>query len=203
MNFQEHTLGVKIIGSYVAIEKANPFEDMSKYDFIYTDFLSSDWNGNYCYGSNIRVLNNQDYILINGWKLISLSFPGDWFGNTAHCELEDRFGNTIVIDGVGKAVYDSSYMHMVREALTKAFEFTKSTPCVEYKEILDGIELKREKLTIDDFHKLIEDVDNYISKYKKLKESFSEEEAATYASTIKEAVSKNISKLFSLDICID
>jgi len=203
MDFQEHTLGVKILDNYVAIERADPFGDLSKYDFLYTDFLSSNWNGNYCYGSNIEVLNNQGAFFINGWKLIGLSFPGDWFGNNAYCKLEDKFGKTISVQGGSKAVYANSYMHMVRDVLTKAVEFTRTTPNVEFKEILDGIEPKRGKITLDEFHKLIEDVDNYIAKYKRMKENFTEEESASLENRLKKAVTSNISKLFSLEIEID
>lgn len=51
MDFTEHTLGINILDNFVAIETCNLFGDLNKYDFIYTDFVSGNRNGNIGYGS--------------------------------------------------------------------------------------------------------------------------------------------------------
>lgn len=205
MDFTEHTLGVKIQNNFVAIETCNPFGDLSKYDFIYTDFVSSNWNGNTCYGSKIKNLTNgQNYYLINGWKLLNLSFPGDWFGNNTRLELEDRFGKKITLyTSVDKAIYPNSFKHLIREGLLEAEKFTKENPCVDFKEIFDGLKPVHGSMGIDDFHKLVEAVDTYIMKYHELRDKLTNEELSEVGDKLKKTVSENISKLFGLSIRIE
>lgn len=202
MDFRENLLGVKIIDNYVAIEKANPFGDISKYDFLYSDFLSSDWNGNYCFGSNIRVLNGKDAFYINGWKLIELKFPGDWHGNWAYGTVEDKYGKTYTVQGTSRAIYPNSYMHMLRDVLTNILDFTRKTPCVSYKEIMDGIKAPSGKISLEEFHKLVEDLDQYIIRYKNLKDDFAEDSEEIIL-PLKRAAKENITKFFGIEIDID
>lgn len=205
MTFTEHTLGVKIQNNFVTLESCNTFGDLRIYDFIYTDFVSSNWNGNICYGSKItNISTGKDFYVINGWKLINLSFPGDWFGNYTRIELEDKFGERTTIGApVGKAIYADSFKHLIREGLLEAVRFTKENPCVEYKEIIDGLNPIHGSLNIEEFHKLVESVDSYIAKYLNLKDKLVNEEFDNVKDKLRVAVSENVSKLFGLSIKIE
>lgn len=205
MSFSEHTLGIKIQNKFVAIESCNPFGELSKYDFVYTDFVSSDRNHNTCYGSKItNIISGDNFFILNGWKLLSLSFPGDWFGNWTHLDLEDRFGKKIKhYVPVDKAVYADSYKHLIREGLLEAVRFTEDTPCVDYFEMLEGFKPIKGRLSIEEFHKLVESIDAYITKYFDLKKKLNNEDISFDADKLKSSVSDNISKLFGLSVNVD
>ncbi|MBD5353634.1 MAG: hypothetical protein HDR85_01815 [Bacteroides sp.] len=205
MGFTEHILGVKILDNFIAIEICDTFGDLNKYDFIYTDYLSSNYNGNTSYSSKIRdIKNGQDYYIINGWKLLSINFPGNWFGNFTYVHLEDRFGRgTSVQAPVNQAIYPDSFKHLIREGLLEALRFTKDTPCVEYEEIIQGLKPVSGSMNIEQFHKLVESVDTYITKYRELRSKLTNEELSSVDDKLKVAVSENISKLFGLSIKIE
>ena len=58
-------------------------------------------------------------------------------------------------------------------------------------------------MNIEQFHKLVESVDTYITKYRELRSKLTNEELSSVDDKLKVAVSENISKLFGLSIKIE
>lgn len=206
MEHKENVLGIKITTNcFIAIEPVDQFGDLTKYDFIYTDYMVVDKNLNTDYFSKLSPLNpNQKYIEINGWKLLSIAFPGNWGGQWYNCTLEDRFGKTIEIKGGYGGNYHLNYMYMIRESLDNVVKFTKENPCVEYHDIVvNGILKPSSTLSVDEFHHFITSVDEYILKYQETIKKLTEEEKELYSEKLKQAITKNLKNCLNLDIIIE
>ena len=205
MDFKEHTLGIKLQNNFVAIEECNDFGDLSKYDFIYTDFVSRDWNGNTSYGSKIRnIQNGQEYYIINGWKLLCFSFPGNWSGNFTHIELEDRYGEkTEFRTSLNQASYFLNFKHLIREGLLEAMKFTDENPCVGFNEIINGFKSVFEYLNVNNFQEKVQSLEPYITKYRELSDKLITEEISALDDKLKTIISAKISEILDLPIHID
>ena len=55
VDFKTHTFGVKFLEKIVAIEEADLFLGISRYDIILKDKITASRNGNTCYACDIDV----------------------------------------------------------------------------------------------------------------------------------------------------
>ena len=94
--------------------------------------LLSAYNGNNKYSIDICQLREQEYIEFYGWKFISLSFPGNWYGETGVWELEDMYGERISISLTKQNRYATNRLQMIREATEGAKKFAENNLSVEY-----------------------------------------------------------------------
>lgn len=205
MAFKGNVLGIKIQNYFIAMEPVDQFGDLSKYDFIYSDYISENYNGNVSYASRLNSQKtNQNFIEINGWKLLSITFPGNWYGQWGICAIEDRFGKSTTVSVANQSDYKTNYMYMIRVSLERILQFTAENPCVDYLEVVNQcIQKPTSKIKIEDLRNLVSSIEDYISKYQELIKKFTEEEKSLYSETLKNAVSKNIKNCLDLDIDVD
>ena len=79
-NYKGKVFGVKRIQNFFAVEEANVFGDLTKYDFLLKDSCIYSYNGNHTYQAVIMAEACKEPIF-NGWRIENLVFPGNWYGN--------------------------------------------------------------------------------------------------------------------------
>lgn len=139
-DFKSQTFGVKIQKTEVVVDSiASDFsEESSNYDFIISDMFISSRNGNDRYGTTIKWVTPQEDILFYGWKLISLSFPGNWYGQVGQWTMEDLFGERIVMSTTRQMGYsdNNNARRMIKESIEGAIRFAEEYHSVAYYEMI-------------------------------------------------------------------
>ena len=90
-NYKGKVFGIKRIGGFFAVEEANLFGDLSKYDFIMKDRLTYSYNGNHNYCAEV-MKEACDEPVFNGWKIDNLYFYGNWYGQAPAFNLINENG---------------------------------------------------------------------------------------------------------------
>ena len=125
-NYKGKVFGIKRMEGFFAVEEANLFGDLSKYDFIMKDKLTYSYNGNHNYCVEIMKEACEEPIF-NGWKIENLYFYGNWYGQAPAFNLikdngeeyhSDQFTNE-------RIWYDKQPEVMIRETLLKVLKFTE------------------------------------------------------------------------------
>ena len=125
-NYKGKIFGIKRIGGFFAVEEANLFGDLSKYDFIMKDRLTYSYNGNHNYC--VEVMKEAcDEPLFNGWKIENLYFYGNWYGQAPAFNLINENGEEYHSDQFSQERnwYDKQPEVMIRETLLKVLNFTE------------------------------------------------------------------------------
>lgn len=182
MDFESHTFGVKIAETNISLELIESLDELSKYQFMLSDKISYSYNANTTYKIDIQQLTTQEYIEFFGWKLISLSFPGNWYGQWGVWELEDLNGKRKSVHTTKQAWYCKNSKIMIKESIEKAKEFAENNYSVDYHNFLSDTSLKANlpflpesnKISLDTFACLISLTKQYIEDYKKVISSLSD-----------------------------
>lgn len=200
MDFESHSFGVKIAETDISVELIETMGEFSKYQFILSDKMSSSYNANTTYGIDILKLTTQENIEFFGWKLISLSFPGNWYGQWGVCELEDLYGMRNEIVATKQTWYHENRRELIEQSLDGAKKFAESNYSVDYFQLVDTVDLivdrqkttmfgvpsisiagkhilllpKANKICLKGFDKLITSTKQYIDNYKKVISSLSD-----------------------------
>lgn len=184
MNFESHTFGVKIAETNISLELIESLDELSKYQFMLSDKISYSYNGNTTYKIDIQQLTTKEHIEFFGWKLISLSFPGNWYGQWGVWELEDLNGKRKSVHTTKQAWYFKNSKIMIKESIEKAKEFAESNYSVDYHDFLSNISSKANlpflpesnKISLDKFAHLISSSKQYIDDYQKILSAISKKE---------------------------
>lgn len=137
MDFESHTFGVKIINGNITVELIESLGEVPKYQFMLSDKIINSYNGNTTYGIDIQQLTTQNHIEFYGWKLISLSFPGNWYGQCGLCQMEDLYGKQKSFLTTNQEWYHIKYKSMIEESIVRAKEFAEKNYSVDYNEIIE------------------------------------------------------------------
>lgn len=229
MDFESHTLGVKIEEGNISVELIESLKELSKYQFILSDKISHSYNGNTTYGIDIKQLTTQKCIEFFGWKLISLSFPGNWYGEVGLCVLEDLYGKQKRISSTIRAKYHIHYKSMIEESIETVRKFAEKNYSVDYSEIIEKESLldirKREdffgvpiivsyvadvlllpvgnKISLKGFTKLISSTKQYIEDCQKVLSTISDKKddrSILFVKSLKEHSTNVMKEYYSFEI---
>ena len=117
-NYKGKVFGIKRIGGFFAVEEADLFGDLSKYDFIMKDRLTYSYNGNHNYCAEIMKEACAEPIF-NGWKIDNLYF----YGNNLINENGEEYHSPQFTQE--RNWYDKQPEVMIRETLLKVLKFTE------------------------------------------------------------------------------
>lgn len=150
--------------------------DVGDSKFMIYNELSRDYNANVSYSMDIRPLTDQQYLEFNGWKLIEIKFPGDWFGQTGVITLEDTFGERQDFPVTRHARYKDNRANMLKMALDGAKRTAEENFSVEYWKFLNknsrawsSYHYQYGKCDIDKLKQLTLCTQEYIEEYMSLK----------------------------------
>ena len=140
-NYKGKVFGVKRIQNFFAVEEANVFGDLAKYDFLLKDSCIYSYNGNHTYQAVVMTEACNEPIF-NGWKIENLVFPGNWYGNWSAYNLIDRNGEKYASKQFGKQQwYDKQPEIMLRETLLEVLKYTEKHYSVKNDEIIKGFDI--------------------------------------------------------------
>lgn len=229
MDFESHTFGVKIVDDTITINLIDSLADLVKYQFVLSDKITYSYNGNTSYGINIQQLTTKEHIEFFGWKLIHLSFEGNWYGQVGIWELEDLYGKRIKIPASTQAWYYKDAESMIKESIEKAKEFAKKNYSVDYNEIIEkkslliteqattyfGVPAKTfngkdlfllpidNKISLKGFIKLISSTKQYLDDYQKILSTLTknkDQRNALFINTLNESFINQIKKYYPYEI---
>lgn len=229
MDFESHTFGVKIVDDTITINLIDSLADLVKYQFVLSDKITYSYNGNTSYGINIQQLTTKEHIEFFGWKLIHLSFEGNWRGQVGVWELEDLYGKRKKISASAQARYSENSEAMIKESIEKAKEFAKNNYSVEYNEIIENESLlsivhattqfgvpskeingkdmlllpKGNKISLKGFTKLISSTKQYLEDYQKILSTLTknkDQRNALFINTLNESFINQIKKYYPYEI---
>lgn len=176
--------------------------DIQDCKFMICNELSSNRNGNVSYTMDLKPLTEQKYLEIGGWKLIELNFPGNWFGQTGYCTLEDSYGERDNFWVTKQASYKDNKINMLKMALNNIEELVTKNFSIRYynftnKSIYTSV---RNLSTLKD---LIKKTQEYIEEYDDLKSKILEansDKSSYYLQSIGESFAEGIKKYYAFDI---
>ncbi|WP_298072873.1 hypothetical protein [uncultured Bacteroides sp.] len=195
MEFKPHFFGVQIIENNISVDLIAPEEllkELPKYQFLLSDKIINDYNGNISYGINIQQLTSKEYIEFFGWKLISLKFLGNWYGQTGYWDLEDLNGIRKSISTTKHNWYHQNSKDMILESIISAKSFAQSNYSVAYTNFLDSVEKHspspstNEKISLEKFISLISDTKKFIEDYQNVLATISDKNESRDISLIDE-----------------
>ncbi len=176
----DRIFGIKFNGRFVAVEETDQFADMTKYDYVVSDFVSNAYNGNISYGIKIVDVNGKGPIQINGWKLETFTFPGSWFGQSSHCYLVDSSGNRkdFCCENTPQW-YSSNPVAMLRVSFEEFIEFAENNYSEEYNNIVEGKDLPwfKHSSKVEEFKENLAKTWNYVSNYLEVLSELEESDA--------------------------
>ena len=173
-NYKGKVFGVKRIQNFFAVEEANVFGDLTKYDFLLKDSCIYSYNGNHTYQA-VVMTEACDEPIFNGWKIENLVFPGNWYGNWSAYNLIDRNGEKYASKQFGKQQwYDKQPEVMLRETLLEVQKFTETHYSVRNDEVIKGFDIPTGTISIKQYQDFNETVALYIENYQKALSSLQE-----------------------------
>lgn len=201
MSYIEKTFGVKIREYFVAVEEADLFSDISKYDFLLKDRLVKSYNGNDTYRIDVMTEIGKEAI-INGWKLQHIELPGNWFGQSSYFSLIDKYGD---IYNSKKSVLDNLWYNrqpvmMIRETLLCVLNFTNENHSAKYARVTEGLDVPSVCYNIDELGKFTEKVNQYIHEYQEIQKLLKDENAEEYVEHLNECFYSQLSKCYSFKV---
>lgn len=209
MDFESHSFGVKVTDTTISVEIIESLAELSKYQFLLSDKIADSYNGNMTYGINIQQLTKQEHIEFFGWKVISFSFPGNWFGQWGVCVLEDLYGKQKTITTTNQAWYIKNYKAMLKESIEKAKEFAEGNYSVDYSNFYSytGTDFpfppKDNQISFRDFSRLIPSTKKYIEDYQKILSTISDkkdERSILFLNTLNESFANLMKKYYPFEI---
>ncbi|WP_299095146.1 hypothetical protein [uncultured Bacteroides sp.] len=230
MDFESHSFGVNVTETEISVELIKSLGELPKYQFVLSDKICSSYNANITYGIDILKLTTQEHIEFFGWKLISLSFPGNWYGQWGVCELEDLHGIRNKFTLTKQGCYYNQHLKMIRESIANTKEFAENNYSVDYNKLIKtkfllntaykttmwgvpSIETNYKemvsvmptgnKIPLKGFDKLIISTKQYIDDYKKVIASLSDkkdERCLLLTNKLKEHFSDILKKYYPFEI---
>lgn len=200
-NYKGKIFGVKRIQNFFAVEEANVFGDLAKYDFLLKDSCIYSYNGNHTYQAVVMTEACKEPIF-NGWKIENLVFPGNWYGNWSVYHLIDRNGEKYASEQFGKQQwYDKQPEIMLRETLLEILKFTETHYSVSNNEIIKGFDIPTGTISLKQYQNFNERVALYIENYQKALTSLQENGAADdTVKQLKQQFDMQISKCYPFNI---
>ena len=184
--------------------------DVGDSKFMIYNELSKNYNGNVSYSMDIRPLTVQQYLEFNGWKLIEMSFPGDWFGQTGMVTLEDTFGERQDFPVTRHARYKDNRANMLKMALDGAKRTAEEHFSVEYWKFLNknskawsSYHNQYSRCDVDKLKQLTSCTQNYIEEYISLKSKIVDSEdkrCLCFLNKIEEAFVNTLKEYHSFDV---
>ena len=201
MSYTEKIFGVKLRGCFVAVEEADIFGDISKYDYLLKDCLEDSYNGNYHYRIDVMTEVGKE-AFINGWKLQKIDMPGNWFGQRSYFILNDKFGDTYSSPQpvIKEMWYDKQPIMVIRETLLEVLNFTNKNHSAKYAHIVEGLDIPSACYSIDELRKFSAKVEKYISEYQDVLKLLKEEGASEYEEYLTQCFFSQLSKCYSFEI---
>ena len=196
--------GVKIREGFVAVEEANPFGELSKYDFVLKDCLVESYNGNDSYRIEVMREIRSDAI-INGWQLKKIDLPGNWFGQNSYFCIIDKMGNEYRSPKpvLREMWYVKQPVVMIRETLLAVLKFTQNTPSVKYAIIMDGFDIPKDCNSIEKLHQFTSQVEKYLSDYMEVLSVLESDNDVEEIKRLKEGFDTQIRKCYPFTINIE
>lgn len=180
VDFKTHTFGVKFLEKkIVAIEEADLFLDISRYDIILKDMITDSHNRNTSYACDIDVVDaNKEYYEINGWKLKRLVFPGNWSGQCGTLILIDKMGKDVEIPGCERSSYFLYNTTMISTCLKAYLKFATSTDCFVHS--LGEINFSIGSVnSVKEVKENIASIDEYIQRYENMSKQIDGDQTLT------------------------
>lgn len=182
--------------------------DVGDSKFMIYNELSRDYNANVSYSMDIRPLTGQQYLEFNGWKLIEIKFPGDWFGQTGVVTLEDTFGERQDFPVTRHARYKDNRANMLKMALDGAKRTAEENFSVEYWKFLNKSSKAWSsyhygKYDIDKLKQLTLCTQEYIEEYMSLKSKITDSEdkrVLCFLNKIEETFVSTLKEYYSFDV---
>lgn len=166
-DYKGKIFGVKRIQNFFAVEEANVFGDLTKYDFLLKDSCIYSYNGNHTYQALIMTEACNEPVF-NGWKIERLTFPGDWHGQMSVYHLIDRYGEKYTSKPFGmRQWYDKQTEIMIRETLLEVLKFTEAHYSVKNDEVIKGFDVPTGTISLQQYHDFNDKVSLYIEDYQK------------------------------------
>lgn len=156
--------GVRISNNIVYVNEMEG-NGNDNYDIILIDEVTRNYNGNISY--RVKLPDNYNsHFLEGGWEFRSLLFPGNWRGQNARFELQDKFGCIFTSDDIlSELWYRNQPIHFVRETLQSALRFSQKNFSVKYFNVVKGLSLSsliQERIGYYEFSEIIEQyIDDY------------------------------------------
>lgn len=173
-NYNGKIFGVKRIHNFFAVEEANAYGDLTKYDFILKDSCIYSYNGNHTYQAVVMTEACNEPVF-NGWKIENLVFPGNWYGNWSAFNLIDRFGEKFASKQFGKQQwYDKQPEVMLREALLEVLKFTEAHNSVKSDEVIKEFDVPTGAISLNQYHDFNERIRLYIEDFQRALTSLQE-----------------------------
>ena len=197
----ERIFGAKIREGFVAVEEADLFGDVSKYDFLLKDSLVRSYNRNDDYLVEVMTEIGKEAV-INGWKLQKIDLPGNWFGQRSYFYIEDKYGDVYrsknpVLEEIW---YDKQPVRVIRDTLLGALNFTKKNHSAKYARVTEGIDIPSACYSIDDLYKFSTRVEKYIQEYRDVLKILKKENMSEYENHLTQCFLAQLSKCFSFEI---
>lgn len=176
-NYKGKVFGVKRIQNFFAVEEANVFGDLTKYDFLLKDSCIYSYNGNHTYQAVIMAEACKEPIF-NGWRIENLVFPGNWYGNWSTYNLIDRNGEKYASKQFGKQQwYDKQPEIMLRETLLEVLKFTETHYSVKNNKVIKGFDVPTGTISLKQYLDFNNKVSLYIEDCQKALTSLKESDA--------------------------
>ena len=128
--------GVKILNDEIVVEDFGFSSVKNEFQFEFSDKLSFTYNGNDEYSIDITPLREQENIVFYDWKLISLRFPGNWYGQCGRWVMEDSCGERMEFVTTRQSFYIRNQKQMIKESLERAKKIANENLSVEYHKII-------------------------------------------------------------------
>lgn len=135
MNIHEfERLGLNLKGASVELVQLDIMSDVSPYEYMLKDELTSEYNGNRCFTITIysRDKASEIHFKINGWTLKKLAFPGNWYGEWGVATLVDRLGNEYEYHCKEQGNHSKEMLLDLRTSFANIIKFTKENYTLEH-----------------------------------------------------------------------
>lgn len=198
--YQERIFGVKLFESFVAVEETTLFEDITKYDFLLKDMMTSDYNGNYSYRVDVMGEIGKEAI-INGWKLESISLPGNWYGQNSYFCVTDKLGDSYRPKNpiMKELWYDKQPVNIIRETLLAAMKFCQTHYSVKYSHVTEGFIVPTDCNDIESIRRFSLQIEQYIKDYHDMLHFLEENGLNDYIDNLNKCFCNQINKCYRFD----
>lgn len=221
LSFTPQYYGIKIEKNSIQVDLLPLLENHEYYDFLTTDKIVSEYNGNTSYALTIIPGKSKENELQQyGWKLKKLYFPGNWYGQVGQAVIKDSFEDELIIPTTSQMWYNKHAQEMIRQSIDTFLSFANQNFSVKYHQFIEnnrfiklteectffgwkGINVSGKKITdiykpenrYKVFKEIIENTNAYLNDYEKLKELLLKERTTRNLHFLQEIKTKLISRI--------
>jgi len=155
--------GVNIKNNIVYVFEID--DNNRKYDIILIDKVVRNYNGNVSYRVELADGCKPNF-LESGWEFRSLFFPGNWRGQNARFELQDKFGYPFESENIiTEQWYRQKPLYFIKEALQSALFFSQRNYSTKYYNVVNGREITSLISEKPGYYEFVDVIEHYINDY--------------------------------------